>query len=330
MRALTFSPETDQFTTADLPTPTLGKSDALIKVDACGLNPVDAKIRIWKSKLPHMDSSWVGGLDVSGHIVALGTEVKQWKIGERVLCHGNMFRPHGGFAEFTVQEAAMLIPHPDLSAEIAAATPCAGWTAWRALHDKLRIAERDSILIAGGSGGVGGFAIQIAAAAKVQTIITTCSAANRDYVTKLGATHIIDYTTEDVVARVAEITQQRGVAVGLDTVGPESDIVVANSLAFEGQMVELVAPTRPADYNDACMKGLSFHQLSLGAGHRHGAAAQAALLAAGTAFSSLLEAGKIGVPVLKSISLEQAAEELPNMLAKRTVGKIVLSFTPQK
>jgi NADPH:quinone reductase-like Zn-dependent oxidoreductase len=107
-----------------------------------------------------MDDFWVPGLDVSGHIAEVGRKVEKWKVGDRVLCHGNMFRPCEGFAEFTVQDAETLIPHPDLRAEIAAATPCAGWTAWRALNDKLRAHEHNSILITGGSGGVGGFATQ--------------------------------------------------------------------------------------------------------------------------------------------------------------------------
>ena len=84
-------------------------------------------------------------------------------MGDRVLCHGNMFRPHGGFAEFTIQDSEALVPHPDLEAGVAAATPCAGWTAWRALHDKLRAYEHSSILITGSSGWVGSFATQIAA-----------------------------------------------------------------------------------------------------------------------------------------------------------------------
>jgi NADPH:quinone reductase-like Zn-dependent oxidoreductase len=277
MRALTFDPKTDQFRISKLPVPSISDDDALIKVDACGLIPVDAKIGIWKSMVPNMDNSWVPGLDVSGHIAEMGRKVEKWMVGDRVLCHGDMFRPNGGFAKFTVQDAEALIPHPYVKAEIAAAIPCAGWTAWRALNDKLRAHEHNSILITGGSGGVGGFATQIASYFNLEKIIVTCSAANHKYVKELGATHVIDYKAEDVVARVLDITEQQGVSIGLDTVGPDNDILVANSLKFEGQMVELVDTVRPLKYQDAFMKGLSFHQLSLGAGHRHGISAKAAL-----------------------------------------------------
>lgn len=327
MKALTFDPESDQFELSTLPVPEIGDADALVKVEACGLNPVDAKIRHWKSFASGMDNTWVPGLDVSGRILKRGSKVDSWKIGDRVLCHGNMFRPHGGFAEFSVQDAETLIPHPDLSAEAAASTPCAGWTAWRSLVDKLRINEQPrSILITGGSGGVGSFALQIASHFKVETIITTCSSANHQYVTELGATHAIDYRNEDVVSRALEITNQQGVSIGLDTIGEDNDILVANSLRFEGQMVTIATTTRPLEYQDAFGKGLSFHQLSLGAGHRYGASTKADLTKAGRSLSALIEQGKITLPTLKTVSLEETGEALNNILKQRTVGKVVLKF----
>ena len=326
MKAISFNPKTDQFHVSELPTPSFGETDVLVKVDACGLNPVDAKIGLWKSMVPEMDNTWVPGLDVSGHIVEVGSKVKKWKVNDQVLCHGDMFRPHGGFGEFSVQDANSLIAHPNLESDVAAALPCAGWTAWRALNDKLQAYDHKSILIAGGAGGVGGFAIQIASHFNMEKVITTCSPTNFDYVMSLGATHAIDYKTDDVVARVLEITNQEGVSVGLDAVGPNNDIPVANSLGYEGQMVELVDTVRPLEYQDAFMKGLSFHQLSLGSGHRNGVAAMETLVSAGKSFCSLVEQEKIKAPPIKIISLEQLPNASEEMLKQRTVGKIVLSF----
>lgn len=325
MRALTFDPATDEFQQSEVRIPEPGPGDALIRVDACGLNPVDAKIGSWKTMAPEMDANWVPGLDVSGEIVELGEGASGYKVSDRVLCHGNMFRPHGGFAEYTIQDAATLIPHPDVPATVAAATPCAGWTAWRALNDKLHARRHDSILITGGSGGVGGFATQIAAYFQIEKRIVTCSASNHAYVTSLGATHVIDYRSEDVIATVLSITNQEGVAIGLDTVGGENDILVANCLGFEGEMVELVDTVRPREYADAFGKGLSFHQLSLGAGHRFGPASKGTLATAGIAFSLLLEKGHLRVPELKTISLAETGEALGEMLKQRTVGKIVMT-----
>ncbi len=324
MRALTFDPSSDRFALVERPTPAPGPRDALIRVDACGLNPVDAKICQWKALVPHMGDDWTPGLDVAGTIVQIGEEVDSWTIGDRVLCHGNMFRPHGGFAEYSLQRADALIRHPNVSAPVAAATPCAGWTAWRALVDKLRAGTEDSLVIAGGSGGVGSFAIQIARHLGVYPIIATASGRNHDYVASLGATHTIDYRTEDVVGRVHEITGGTGVTLGIDAVGPDNDVAIADCLSFEGHMVELVDVVRPTAYRDAFSRGLSFHQLSLGSGHRNGPAALRDLVAAGAAVSSLVAQGHVKTPMLKTISIDLVGDTLNAMLQRRTVGKIVM------
>src|SRR6478672_2056581 len=133
MKAVIFDFAEDKFLLHDIPVPEPGDDDVLIKVDHCGLNPVDAKIRQWKGMINGQHLYWIAGLDVSGTIVQTGSRVRPWKIGDRVLCHGNMFRQHGGLAEYTVQAADILVPHPIIASDIAAATPCAGCTALRAL-----------------------------------------------------------------------------------------------------------------------------------------------------------------------------------------------------
>lgn len=325
MKAVTFDPDNDTFSVNELPVPKAEGHDVLVKVDACGLNPVDGKVKYWKGAVSSMDARWVNGLDVSGTIVEMGSDVSGFKVGDRILCHGNMFRPHGGFAEFTIQDSRAIITHPDMDAATAASSPCAGWTAWRALHDKLRIEERESILITGASGGVGGFAVQIAKAAGVKTIIGTCSARNHEYVKELGATHVLDYNSDDIVEKVMEITGGKGVDVGLDAVGGDNDITVANSLTFDGQMVEIVIVTRPSEYRDSFGRGLSFHQLALGAAHGQEYSVPT-FARVGTAFSQLMDEGKVTVPKLKTVSIDEVPEALEGIMTQRTVGKIVLTF----
>lgn len=324
MNALTFDPATDEFFIRELPVPSPGPRDVLVKVMACGLNPVDAKITGWKELVLDMDDNWTPGLDVSGEIVALGADVSEWKIGDRILYHGNMLRPHGGLADYAIHKADTLIPHPRVSAAIAAATPCAGWTAGRALHDKLRLTNAHSFLVTGGSGGVGGFAIQIARDLGVKQIITTCSAKNHDYVFALGATDAIDYHTEDVAARVRAITGGKGVNRALDAVGPDEDLAVAESLAFEGEMVELVDVVRPQEYHDVFSRALSFHQLALGAGHRAGAEAEKRIVQAGLSCCRMLDEGTLTVPQLETIPLAEAGSRLVAMRNRRSVGKTVV------
>ncbi|SDQ83861.1 zinc-binding dehydrogenase [Pseudovibrio sp. Tun.PSC04-5.I4] len=326
MRALTYHKSNDQFVLAQLDKPAPSADEVLVKVVAAGLNPVDAKIHKWCGGARDMDDTWVPGLDVSGIIEAVGANVEGWSMGDAVLYHGNMFKPCGGFAQYALADADALIPHPDVDPVIAAATPCAGWTAWRALTHKLQIENRKSLLVLGGSGGTGGFAIQIARYFGVETILATCSEQNADYVTSLGATRTIDYNWEDVLSTVYENTARQGVEVAFDTVGGDNDILAANCLGFEGHMVELVGVVRPPIYNGAFLKGLSFHQLSLGSAYRGGTKAKADLVKAGAAFSKLLEAGEITVPRLQQVSLEEAGDALKTIRNQRTVGKIVLKM----
>ena len=85
MKALTFNPTNDTFAIRDLPVPTPGPGDVLVKVAACGLNPVDAKITRWKAMAPDMGADWTPGLDVSGEIVVLGTDIGECNVCDRVL-----------------------------------------------------------------------------------------------------------------------------------------------------------------------------------------------------------------------------------------------------
>ncbi|MPW36072.1 zinc-binding dehydrogenase [Vibrio sp. B1Z05] len=327
MRALTYNASRDQFIIKSLPKPQIETEwDVVVKVDVVALNPVDAKVYLWKGMVANMDDNFVGGLDVAGEIVEVGNKVIEWDVGDKVLYHGNMRRTQGGLAEYAVHDSRTLIEHPNIDSAVAAATPCAGWTAWCALVDKLDIANRDSIFIAGGSGGVGSFAIQLAKHYKVPTIITTCSTKNHAYVKGLGASHCIDYLKSDVASEVNEIMQGTGVEVALDCVGGDNDILCSEVLGYQGQMVELVQVVRPEAYKDVFLRGLSFHQLSLGSGHVNHRRGRNAIVSAGNAFNQLLEQGEILIPQLNIISLDQAADALTEIREQRTVGKVVVAF----
>lgn len=324
MKAITYQKLSDTFSVSELPTPNLeSEFDVLVKVVAVALNPVDAKINLWHEMVPNMDDQFVGGLDVSGEIVAVGSKVDNWQVSDKVLYHGNMRRAHGGFAEFAIQDSRTLVEHPAISAESAASIPCAAWTAYRALVDKLNASNKESVLITGGSGGVGSYAIQIAKALGVKTIITTCSQANHEVVRQLGATHVIDYRNSDVVAEVMKITQEQGVDIALDCVGGDNDKLAADVLAYEGEMVELVQVVAPERYDNAFLKGLSFHQLSLGSGHVNGPKGMKTLVDAGNAVNALVKSGDIVIPNLKVITLDEVGDALLDIRNQRTVGKII-------
>ena len=140
-----------------VPEPHPAAGEVRVKVHAAGLNPVDYKLAkrgVGRWTYPH-----ILGLDVAGVIDAVGEGVEGWQQGDAVFYHGNYGRP-GGFAEFTVTTARTLVRTPQgLSAIDAAALPCAGFTAYQALVEKLHIQSGQTILVQGGAGGVGGFAL---------------------------------------------------------------------------------------------------------------------------------------------------------------------------
>ena len=323
MKAITYNLYTDEFLVEDVELPKIHGEDILVKVEAVGLNPVDSKIHLWKGMVSDMTPGYITGLDVSGTVVEVGRDVKGIKVGDRVLYHGNMFRKNGGFAEYAVQNYKAVIAHPNVPSELAAALPCAGWTAYRALVDKLRIEKGDSLFIAGGSGGVGSFAIQIAKYLGASPIIVTCSLQNSAFVKSLGADYVIDYKNEDVLARVVEITHGSKVKKSLDTVGGSNAALCANVLAYEGEMVELVDMIDTSKYQNAFMKGLCLHQLSLGSGHQFGDIGLKKLVAAGEKCTKLLEEGSVTIDALKVISFEEIPHYLYELRNQRTVGKIV-------
>ncbi|GEA51864.1 oxidoreductase [Vibrio inusitatus NBRC 102082] len=327
MKAVTYCQASDRFTLRDVPTPKLSTDNVLIKVIACGLNPVDTKIPFWHHLVNDLDNDFVVGLDVVGEIIEVPAKERSWNVGDQVLFHGNMFSKYGGLAEYCLQDPQTLTLLPNVAIDFAASTPCAGWTAWRALIDKLRIQDKHSILITGGSGGVGSFAIQLAKHFGVKIIIVTCSQGNSNYVKQLGATHVIDYHTQDVVKEVMAITYNKGVNVALDCVGGESELLCANSLQFDGEMVELVETADLTRYQQAKARGVSVHQLSLGAGYNHGKSGLKSILNAGESFSKLLNQGHIQAPKITTIPLSQAGDRLVEMRNQRTVGKVVVEFT---
>ncbi|MCX5774394.1 MAG: zinc-binding dehydrogenase [Fusobacteria bacterium] len=323
MKAITYNLYTDEFLEEIVDLPKITNQDILVKVQAVGLNPVDSKINLWKGMISDMAPGYITGLDVSGEVVEIGCDVKGINIGEKVLFHGNMFRKNGGFAEYCVQNFKMVIKHPNVAPEMAAALPCAGWTAYRALTDKLKISKGDSLFIAGGSGGVGSFAIQIAKHLGAYPIIVTCSLKNKEYVMSLGADYAVDYNSEDILARIVEITQGKKVMKALDCVGGTNGALCANSLAYEGEMVELVDMIDTGKYQNAFLKGIGVHHLSLGSGHQFGERGAAKLVKAGTECTQLLEKNIIRIESLKVISLSEVPNALYEIRNQRTVGKIV-------
>jgi NADPH:quinone reductase-like Zn-dependent oxidoreductase len=156
-----------------------------------------------------------------GIVDALGADVTSTRIGQRIAHHSDL-RRQGGLAQYAVAEAAVLAAVPArLDAVTTAALPCAAMTAYQAVVRRLRVEPGDTVLVTGGAGGVGGFAVQLASLAGGH-VIATASTWNADHVLGLGAHEVFDYHSEDIAALVRQLTHGRGLDGVVDTVGSAS------------------------------------------------------------------------------------------------------------
>lgn len=258
--------DTETLRLADLPLPRPGKGEVLVKMAAVGLNPVDYKSA--QRGHPAWQYPHVLGLDIAGTVEELGEGVTTFRRGDRVYGHGNLSRSQGGYAEYALADArALAIVPMAVSAVEAAALPTAALTAYQAFFRKFHIEAGQTVLIHGGSGGVGGFAIQFAKQLGLH-VLSTASPRNAAKVEALGAAHVIDYQ-KDVPAEVLRLTAQRGTDLVLDTVGKDSATEAFRYLAFGGQIACIVALPDFAAWRPF-EKSPSVHELALGGAHLSG------------------------------------------------------------
>jgi len=187
---------------AQLPVPVPGPGEVLLKVEAASLNPVDWKIRsgrypaVTESQLPY-----VLGRDCCGVVVDSG----QGGLPVGSVVHGLLSIAHGSLAEYAVARADELVPAPGtLDRSAAAAVPLAGLTAWQGLFEHGRLQAGQRVLIHGGSGGVGHFAVQFAKA-RGATVVTTVSTEYVEFASHLGADVVIDHLTERFEDRAGQV-----------------------------------------------------------------------------------------------------------------------------
>jgi NADPH2:quinone reductase len=296
------------------------KGEVMVKVYAVGLNPVDYKLgqngrTEWS--YPH-----ILGLDIAGIIEQVGEEVSGWQKGDRVVYHGDLTKK-GGFAEYAMTTAHTISRIPEsISFEEAAAIPCAGYTAYQALFRKMNIQSGQTILIHGGAGGVGGFAIQLAKQAGVK-VITTASFPNHEYVKELGADHCIDYTKENLMQTVLDVTGGKGVQSVLDTVSGANATNSLEVLAFNGQLA-YIAGAPDFSKGQSLGKALSFHAIALGAAHQSGNLEQETELSKmGDEMMRLLDQKKISSLLQKTIPLDDVSSGLYQLSGRHFKGKIV-------
>ena len=218
----------DGFEERDVQKPEPGPGEVLVRVLASGTNPIDAKLRA-DGGFAGLEPPVVLGADVSGVVEEVGPGVTDFEAGDEVYYTPEIFGPgsNGGYAEYHVARAEIVAHKPgSLSHEEAAAIPLAGGTAYETIVRRLGVQVGETVLIHGGAGGVGSFAIQIARAAGAR-VLASAGPDNQETLKDLGADVAIDYTQQDVSEVALEDTGGYGVDAVLDAVGGE---IIVNSI----------------------------------------------------------------------------------------------------
>jgi NADPH2:quinone reductase len=306
----------------DGPVPHPKPREVLIEVAAAGVNRPDCLQRAGAYP-PPADASAIIGLEVAGRIVACGEGVGEWNVGD-VVC---ALTPGGGYAQYCTTPAGFCLPIPKGMTPLEAASlPETFFTVWNNLIDRGRLRRGETVLIHGGTSGIGLTAIQIACHFGATVIATAGSDEKAAFCRTMGAAHAINYRAQDFVAEVARITSKRGVDLVLDMVG--GDYVEKNlkSLALEGRLV-VIAFLRGSrvevDWRHIMLKRLTVTGSTLRASpiERKIAIAQALL----RDVWPLLESGAVKTVIHRVFPLAEAAAAHALMESNAHIGKIVLA-----
>jgi putative PIG3 family NAD(P)H quinone oxidoreductase len=306
----------------DRPVPRPGPGEVLIRVEAAGVNRPDVLQRQGKYA-PPPGASDIPGLEVSGAIVTLGEGVSEWKVGDRVTA----LVAGGGYAEYCAAPAPQCLPIPKgLDAIGAAALPETCFTVWTNVFARGRLAAGETLLVHGGTSGIGTTAIQMARCFGARVFATAGSAAKCDACRHLGAEDAFDRTREDFVARVQEATGGRGADVILDMVG--GDYLPRNlaALAPEGRLVQIAligGATGTLSLQEVMQRRLTITGSTL----RPRTVAEKGAIARALREHVWphVEAGRLRPVIHATVPLAQAADAHRMMEGGEHIGKIVLT-----
>ncbi|AMK78183.1 MULTISPECIES: NAD(P)H-quinone oxidoreductase [Methylomonas] len=307
----------------DQPLPSPAAHQVLIKVVAAGVNRPDLMQRKGLYP-PPPGASAVLGLEVSGIIEAIGSEVTEFTAGDPVCA----LLTGGGYAEYCLTSASCCLPIPKgLSFIQAAALPETFFTVWSNLFDRAKLQAGESLLVHGGTSGIGTTAIQIGKAFGSRVIVTAGSEEKCQYCQKLGADLAINYRQQDFVAAVLHHTDNRGVDVVLDIIGGDYLPRNLKCLAIDGRLQQIaIQHGGKSEINLASvlMKRLTISGTTLRPRSDDFKAKIARQLFAKV--WPLLEAGQLE-PIIDSVfPLTKAAEAHERMESSQHIGKIILEI----
>jgi NADPH2:quinone reductase len=304
------------------PVPQPGDGEVLVKVAAAGVNRPDVMQRMGHYP-PPKGATDIPGLEIAGEVVALGAGVTRWKLGDTVMA----LVVGGGYAEYCLAHESHCLPVPaGLSLKEAAAIPETFFTVWHNLFERGKIKSGETLLLHGGSSGIGTAAIQLAHEAGARVITTAGSSEKCEACRTLGADLAVNYKTEDFVAATKAATGGRGADVILDMVG--GDYIERNyeAAAVEGRVVQIAfqgSPKAMVDFRRIMLKRLTH----TGSVLRSRPIADKAAIARGVEQNvlPLIAAGKVRPVMDSTFPLAQASAAHARMEASAHIGKIVLT-----
>ena len=303
------------------PVPSPGPGEILIKVIAAGVNRPDVAQRSG-SYPPPPGASDLPGLEIAGEVVAVGAGASKHKLGDKVMS----LVAGGGYAQYCIAQAAqaMAVP-PSLSMLEGGAIPETLMTVWHNVFERGALKAGETLLIHGGSSGIGTMAIQLAKAFGAKVIVTVGSKEKADACLKLGADRAVNYKTDDFVTAAKNATDGAGANVILDMVG--GDYIERNydAAAVEGRVVQIAFLSGPkANVNFARLMVKRLHHTGSTLRPRSNADKAAMVAAIEAKVMPLLRDGRVKPLIDSTFPLEKAADAHRRMEASEHIGKIVL------
>jgi NADPH:quinone reductase len=301
--------------------PAPGPGEILVKVHSAGVNRPDVSQRSG-SYPPPPGASDLPGLEISGEVVALGSDVKKHRLGDKVMS----LVAGGGYAQYCIaQDAQAMTVPPAMSMLEAGATAETLMTVWHNVFERGGLKAGETLLIHGGSSGIGTMATQLAKAFGSKVIVTVGSKEKADACLKLGADRAINYKTEDFVAEVKALTAGAGANVILDMVG--GDYIERNydAAAIDGRVVQIAFLGGPkANINFTKLMVKRLHHTGSTLRPRSNADKAAMVAAIESKVMPLLREGRIKPLIDSTFPLANAADAHRRMETSEHIGKIVL------
>lgn len=309
------------FKMTEVPEPTAGPDDLIIRILTTSVNPLDCRIR--SKATVQRTFPLILGFDACGIVVEMGSNVKGFKIGDRVLGAPSPFR-NGANAAYAAVDYRSCALAGSLSDETAAAIPLAGITAFESLLDRLHIKTGNWAVIHAGAGGVGHLAVQLAKYIGCRVITTASRRESIAYCKDaLGADHVVNYREQDVKDKIMDLTAGKGAEVVLDTVGGSTFSQCVDSVAYDGRICSILPVSVDArEGYQLLLKNITLSYQFMGGPLQNPANNRQGIIL--KRLVEMVEGGLIRPHVSKIYPLEKLSEAHEEMETGHTMGKIII------